>query len=80
MSIPGVEALRLLQKELRVGGADDVPAGFYTAKDYATEWGHTSQYTQAILERAVSAGKAECVPFRIVTATGIRPTKHYKLL
>lgn len=80
MPIPGVEALKQLQEAIRRNGADVVPDGWYTTADYAREWNKAPQNVGEILRRAVDTGNAEMRLFRVSTASGIRPTKHYRLL
>ena len=58
---------------------DEVPEGWLTAKQIATELGKATATVGALLCRAVSEGRCERKLFRVTSGSVTRPIPHYRL-
>jgi hypothetical protein len=58
---------------------DEVPPGWFTARQLAKKLGKSDARTGHMLGQAVQDGRAERQSFRITTGSVTRPVPHYRL-
>lgn len=68
-------------KLLTAGGAkpDEVPKGWHTAAEIATQIGRSQPHTSKLLRTGVADGSVERRDYRIRTGNRLYPVGHYKL-
>lgn len=72
------DLLKNLVEALANGGIEEVPAGWQTAQQIASESGKSISRTGEVLRAAVWAGLVEVRPFRIRTGGKVYPVPHYR--
>lgn len=59
---------------------DEVPPGWHTLRQIATQLGKAESTVSTQLSRAVREGRAETQSFRVITGKVVRPVPHYRPL
>ena len=64
--------------EMELGrGADDVPPGFRTVKEWAAIWGLDSKQADSTCRRHCRSGRMASKTFKIMVANVLRRIEHY---